>query len=320
MAKVPCPSCKQFYEETQYFAPSRSKWSYHGRSDTCLYCLEQQLHPEDLNDVDSLMRHLNLPFMVDDWIKLYGSNGAKTLRIYVKMFADPESGNYDEVVDWKHYNDKWRDAIANGTMDQEISTFRDGWLDDMRMKWQGDFKPEEFIYLEDLYANLLKSQNILPGMSQSFAIMLCKKIKDTNDNLRQGLAIKEELEEIKRIMALAGFETKGSKNSADFDTMGELMVWLSKKGYEPKFYDGQSRDEVDVVIKDTQAFLRRLVLNEPSLADQVQQRKEAYIASKELESEVFMDEKQFDEYETNMLSGNEYEGDIDLEDDDDGDS
>ena len=31
-------------------------------------------------------------------------------------------------------------------------------------------------------------------------------------------------------------------------------------------------------------------------------------------------EKQFDEYETNMLSGNEYEGDLDLEDDDDGDS
>lgn len=316
MAKVPCPSCKQFYDEVPHFAPSRNKWAYHKRSEMCIYCLEKQLDSQDFNDVDSLLRYLNLPFLLDDWMKLYEMNGPKTLRVYVQMFAD--AGEYsDNVIDWTYYNEQWLKAIAEGTMDQQITVFEDTWLADMRVKWQGDYLPEHYHYLEHLYENLLKSQNILPGLSQSLAIMLCKLILQANENLKANQPIKEILAEIKNVMQIGGFETKGSKNTGDFDTASELFVWLEKKGWQPKFYDGKNRDEVDIVMKDTQAFLRRLVLGEPSLADQVQQRKEAFIASKQLESEVFMDEKQFDDYETGMLTGADYEGEIDLGDDDD---
>lgn len=318
MAKVPCPSCKQYYDEIPHFAPSRSKWAFHKRSEVCVYCLEKNLDSEDFNDVDSILRHLNLPFMLDDWMKLYEANGARTLRVYVQMFAD--TGEYaDNVIDWTYYNDQWLRAMKEGTMDQQITVFQDTWLHDMKLKWQGDYLPEEFQYLENLYDNLLKSQNILPGISQSLAIMLCKLLLKAETDLREGKSIKETLTEIKNVMALAGFEAKGSKNTGDFETMGELVVWLEKKGWQPQFYDGQSRDEVDIVMKDTQAFLRRLVLGEPSLPDQVQQRKEAFIASKQLESEVFMDETHFDEYETAMLKGTDYEGEMNLEDDDDDD-
>lgn len=313
MAKIPCPSCKQFYEEGTHFAPSKNKWAFHKRSDICVYCLEKQLNSADFNDVDSLLRYLNLPFLLDEWMKLHETNGARTLRVYVQMFL--EAGEYtDNVIDWTYYNEKWMRAIAEGTMGVEIPVFGDQWMNDMKVKWQGaDYTPEEFVYLEDLYNNLLKSQNILPGLSQSFALMLCQLILKANNNLRENKPIKEITAEIKNIMGLAGFETKGSKNTGDFDTMGELVYWLEKTGWQPRYAVAESKDEVDIVIKDTQAFLRRLVLGEPGLADQVQQRKEAYIASKQLESEVFMDEKQFDEYESNLLSGSDYEGEVDLE-------
>ena len=313
MAKVPCPPCRQYYEEHPHFAPSRSKWAFHKRSEICIYCLEKNLNSEDFHDVDSLMRYLNLPFMLDKWMLLYELNGAKTLRTYVKMFA--EAGEYaDNLVDWSYYNEQWLTMIAEGTLGQEIPAFGDKWMSDMKVKWQGaDYSPEEFVYLEDLYNNLLKSQNILPGLSQSFALMLCQLILKANNNLRENKPIKEITAEIKNIMGLAGFETKGSKNTGDFDTMGELVYWLEKTGWQPRYAVAESKDEVDIVIKDTQAFLRRLVLGEPGLADQVQQRKEAYIASKQLESEVFMDEKQFDEYESSLLSGSDYEGEVDLE-------
>lgn len=314
MAKVPCPSCKQFYEEGAHFAPSRSKWAYHKRSDVCVYCLEKQLDPTNFQDVDSLLRHLDLPFLLDDWMKLYEANGAKTLRTYVKMFAEGEYA--DGLINWTYYNDKWAKAIAEGTLERVVPVFTDTWLADMKMKWQNDYKPDEFHYLENLYENLLKSQNILPGISQSLALMLCKLILGADQDLRAGLPVKDRIAEIKNIMQVGGFETKGSKNTGDFDTAGELFVWLEKKGWQPKFYDGKNRDEVDIVMKDTQAFLRRLVLNEPGLIDQVQQRKDAYIASKELESEVFMSETQFDSYESSILSGDSYEGTIDLGDDD----
>lgn len=318
MAKHPCPNCKQFYEEHN-FAPANHPFTATGHSEFCVFCLEKLLNPMDINQVDALMRHLNLPLFLNEWTSLAKQNGDKTLRVYLKMFGD--GGQYmHNRIDWSQQNYKWKVALEEGELDKMVPVFTTQWMTEMRQKWQVDYTIDQFVFLEDLYANLLKSQNILPGMSQSLALMLCKLILSTNEDLKEGKPIKDKLAEIKNVMSIAGFEAKGSRNTSDFDTAAELFVWLGKKGWQPKFYDGNNRDEVDIVIKDVQAYLRRLVLNEPSLADQVQQRKDAYIASKQLEQDAFMGENEFDEYESAMLNGTEYEGDIDLEDSDDDDS
>lgn len=315
MAKKPCALCKKIYDDVQpNFAPQRSKWAGSTLTEVCLTCIEGKLDPENFTEVDSLFRFLNVPFLLDDWLRLVEINGKKALHFYFKMFDD--GGAYkDNLVDWAYYNEKWLKAVREGSLEEEVPALQAEWLKDMTQKWQGDYSPSEFKYLEYLYENLLRSQNVMPGISQSLALLLCKKIVSADRNIREGLPTKDDIAEIKNLMAAGGFETKGTKNTGDFDTVGELFVWLEKKGWEPSFYDGVSRDEVDVVIKDTQAFLRRLVLNEPGLVDQVQQKKDSYIASKELESEIFMDDKQFDDYESAIVSG-DFDGEMDMEDDD----
>jgi len=81
---------------------------------------------------------------------------------------------------------------------------------------------------------------------------------------------------------------------------------LVKKGFTPQPFDGVDRDEVDFTITNQKAFLRRLVNNEPTLIDQVAQRRDAYKISQALEDEGLSDLEldQFDEDGFNL----EFEG------------
>ena len=79
-----------------------------------------------------------------------------------------------------------------------------------------------------------------------------------------------------------GFEAENAKNVADFDSLSELIVWMGKKGFQPSFAN-EKKDVVDMTIHNTQEYLRRIVMNEPSLSDQVDQRMRSYELAKKME-------------------------------------
>lgn len=309
--KKNCQKCNILKEEKGGFAPMNVKWSVSGYSDMCIDCMEKSFSPTNLNDVDSLMRYLNWPLRLDDWTRLYSTNGQKTLTMYLKMFTD---GIYaKDLIDWKMFNEKWIAAIADGTVEEEVAVLQNDWMVSMRAKWQMDLTMAEFRQLEQIYEDVAATQNMNPGLSDIFGLMLCKKIFLTDQKIRKGEETKNDIAEIKNLMAVGDFEAKGSRAGSDFNTVGELFSWLVRYGWKPKFYDGKSRDEVDLTIKDIQAYLRRLVLGEAGLTDMVQDRQRTYLSSKQLEEDVFMTDSETDEYDVHTMAG-AYEGDIDLSD------
>ena len=101
-----------------------------------------------------------------------------------------------------------------------------------------------------------------------------------------------------------GFEAKDAKNITDFDSIGEVLVWLGKKGFQPSFAN-EKKDVVDLTMNGVQEYLRRVVLNEPTLADQVEQRKASYELSKKMEE--FDSSENFKKFEESNIKV-EYEG------------
>ena len=98
----------------------------------------------------------------------------------------------------------------------------------------------------------------------------------------------------------------------------ELMVWLEKRGFSPKFYNDETRDIVDATIKNFQNFNRRLYTNESGIGDEITRRIEALKSMSEMEdlyglgshSDDELDRYDNDGYEK-LLEEEEFEADID---------
>ena len=123
--------------------------------------------------------------------------------------------------------------------------------------------------------------------------------------MREGADIKKDMDARDNIIKIAHFEANNAKNAADFESVGELMVYYGKKGWHPKWHT-EAQDSVDFCMQNIQNYLKRLVVNEGNFAEQVEDARERYNLTERLET-IENEEVEFDE-----TANIEYEGDIDV--------
>lgn len=93
--------------------------------------------------------------------------------------------------------------------------------------------------------------------------------------IREGADFDKLLTSYDKLVKAAEFTPKNVKNINDFDSVGELVRWLEKRGWRNTFYDKVSRDVVDETIKNIQAFNQRLYVNESGIGEEITSRLEA---------------------------------------------
>lgn len=84
------------------------------------------------------------------------------------------------------------------------------------------------------------------------------------------------------IIKMAKFDAANSKSAADFESIGELMVYYGKKGWRPKWHN-EPQDSIDFLMKNIQTYLQRLVSNEGTFADQVEEKRKAFNTAEKIE-------------------------------------
>jgi hypothetical protein len=114
-----------------------------------------------------------------------------------------------------------------------------------------------------------------------------KKLMDARDN----------------IIKTAHFEASNAKNAANFESIGELMVYYGKKGWHPKWHQ-EPKDSIDFMMENIQNYLKRLVINEGNFVEQVEDKRDRYNMVERLEN-IENENVEFDET-----------ADIEYEDDD----
>ena len=107
------------------------------------------------------------------------------------------------------------------------------------------------------------------------------------------------------IIKIAKFEASNAKNAADFESVGELMVYYGKKGWHPN-WNMEPQDSVDFCMENIQNYLKRLVINEGNFAEQVEDRREHYNLTERLEN-IGNERSEYDD-----TADIEYEGDDEL--------
>ena len=192
--------------------------------------------------------------------------------VYAKVFATEEYKN----LGWDSYNSQYLELKKVGLIEDEIPLVKEKHFEELRRRWGGNYDDDELYYLEDLYKGLLLSQNVSGALAIDQAQKLCKLSLEIDKRIRAGdKDVDKFLSSYDKIVKTADFTPKSVKNATDFDSIGELMFWLEKRGHQNKFYDNTTRDVIDETLKNIEAWNQRLYINEGGLGDEVTARLQA---------------------------------------------
>ncbi len=275
-----CVKCGQTFGNNGY-VKTKSPFYPDAVAPFCSMCMDDLLGAEPRwEDVDQLCQYLNIPFVPGEWQRLWEMNPVGAFARYAEIFQGAEYAH----LGWGDYYDAYKRLKEAGEIEREIPGLSEEKRRQQKERWGHNYDDDELGYLDRLYQGLLATQNVNGALSTDQAYKICKISLEIDKCIRDGTAFDKLLASYDKLIKAADFTPKNVKNLNDFDTCGELIKWLEKKGWKCKFYDGVTRDIVDETIKNFQAFNQRLYTNETGIGDEITARIENLKNAKQLES------------------------------------
>ena len=252
------------------FAPTKSIFYPDGALPICNDCIELYLVDVDFDwgEVNKLCQYADIPFVPREWERLHEMNGDKTFPIYAEVFAQSEY----EDLGWSDYFEAYKTLKASGELDDELPGIADQKRRKLQERWGANYDDEALRYLENLYNGLMTTQNVNGALQIDQALKICKMSYEIDCRIREGSDFDKILASYDKLVKTAEFTPKNVKNINDFDSVGELIKWLEKRGWKNQFYDNVPRDIVDETMKNFQAFNQRLYTNESGIGEQITER------------------------------------------------
>jgi hypothetical protein len=250
----------------------------------------------DWGEVDKICQYADIPFVPKEWERLREMNGDKVFGVYAEVFAQTEY----ESLGWSDYYAAFRDLKASGDIEEELPGIADQKRKQLQERWGANYDDEALRYLENLYSGLMTTQNVNGALQVDQAIKICKMSYEIDNRIREGSDFDKLLSSYDKLVKAAEFTPKNVKNINDFDSVGELIKWLEKRGWKNAFYDGVTRDIVDETIKNFQNFNQRLYTNESGIGEQITERINGLKSVKQIEDESYYGtnkEYDLDEYD-----------------------
>ena len=291
VAMVQCPRCGEMQGKSN-FSYTKSFLFPNNRLPICNQCVKEILVAEDFSwdVVDKLCQYADIPFVPTEFEKLRALNGDDVFPFYAELFKDSSF----EGLDWTDYYNEFKRLKEEKLIENELPEIREEKLRKLRKKWGANYDEEELRYLEDLYNGILATQSVNGALQIDQAEKLCKISLEIDSKIREGKDIDKILSSYDKLVKVAEFTPKNVKSASDFESVGELIKWLERRGWRNKYYDGVTRDIVDETIKNFQSYNRRLYTNESGIGEEITRRIEA------LKNARVLEQQNTDYYNTNQ--------------------
>lgn len=311
MAWKKCQRCGQEKSTANYIASNSI--IHDGSLPICRSCLSEIIAaapPEqNWNVVDKLCQWADIPFVPDQWAKIYKGHGKDAFGVYASIFREEPY----KTLDWQMYNEVYLQIQEEGRVEDAIPTLKEDQERKLRQKWGQNYDRGELEYLENLHQGLISSQNIVGALNEDQALKLCKISLIIEQKIREGSDFSKDLRAYDDLSKLANITPKAVKDANEFNSVGEIFAYLEKKGWVNQYYDGAVRDEADYTLKDIKYWLQYLYVNETGVAEEIEQRIENLKVSAQMTGGTF-NENEFRDYLQNQgaarLSEEEFEIDI----------
>ena len=264
-----CNRC-QGSQTPESFAPTKSIFYADGALPICNSCIQSYLEDVefDWGEVNKLCQYADIPFVPKEWERMRELNGNNAFPKYAEVFAQSEY----EDLGWSDYFNAFRTLKASGELEDELPGIADKKRQQLQERWGANYDDEALRYLENLYNGLMTTQNVNGALQIDQALKICKMSYEIDCRIREGSDFDKILASYDKLVKTAEFTPKNVKNINDFDSVGELIKWLEKRGWHNTFYDDVSRDIVDETMQNFQAFNQRLYTNESGIGEQITER------------------------------------------------
>lgn len=298
------------------FMTSHSDFHPNKLAPLCRNCVNEYLaaHDHGWDYIDKLCQFTNIPFIPKKICEIYLLNENDYIVTYSKGFDEEEEY---QKMEWGPYNELFKKLKEQGLIEQEMPLISEKRLMELTKKWGAGYSMEDFNYLEGLLEGLKSTQNMHSALQQDQAKKVCRLSLEINRRIEQGVEFDKILTSYDKLIKQADFTPKNVKNLNDFDSVGELLKWMEKRGYKCKYYDNVSRDIVDESMKNMQAWSQRLYSNEVNIGDEISRRlqllKEVKINNNDAIYNLDNDQDTLDDYEnegyTQLFEEEEFEVD-----------
>ena len=276
-----CQCCGQSFGPESY-APTKSIFYSDGALPICNSCVEDKLAEEDFSweIIDKICQYADIPFVPKEWERLRDMLGSQVFPKYAEIFLDSA---YDSLG-WGDYYQEFKALQSAGIIEDELPKLNEDKRKKQKERWGSNYDDEALNYLDNLFNGLMSTQNVNGALQIDQALKICKISFEIDQRISEGVDFDKLLASYDKLVKTAEFTPKNVKNINDFDTTGELVKWMEKRGWRNTFYDDVTRDVVDETIKNFQNFNQRLYINESGIGDEITRRIEALKSAKEREN------------------------------------
>ena len=164
----------------------------------------------------------------------------------------------------------------------------------LRLKWGKGYTAEQWVRMEQLYNDMMKSYDIQTAGHKDTLIMLCKTSIRANDLLDAGDI--DGFQKMQRaydsLMKSGKFQAAQNKeqNSEYVDSVGELVAMCEREGFIPRYYTDGPQDKVDRTLQDLEQYTRTLVKEETNLENLVNAAVRDIALDREREAHIDVDD------------------------------
>ena len=199
----------------------------------------------------------------------------KDINMYMPVQAPNYPGN-----DFYPVQDNAEDSLVDSLTEEDKLM--------LRIKWGKTYKPDEWIWLEKLYNEMMGSYDIQSAGHIDTLKMICKTSLKANQLLDIGDVdgAQKMVKMYDMLMKSGRFTAAQNKNESgnDVDSISELVALCEKDGFIPRYYTDGPQDKVDRTLQDLQNYTRQLVTEEMNLGNLIENAVKQIQADKEKEA------------------------------------
>jgi hypothetical protein len=255
-----CEKCKKEKVSSEFMPSTGYLWP-NGHINICYDCIEVFIDGNNLNEVDRLCQHANMAFLPNEWRKIWKRDGTKAFKKYAHMYNEINYYKYD----WGTQNEKLAELARAGVIATELDELKPELIAKLKLAW-GDLPELDLIRVERFFNASLSDYNVQTEAQKDMLRKIARLSVLIDEDLSNGLVDKDKITQYDKLMTSA-LKTLETTQQSGITSIGQVIEFIEKNGYKPRFYEGVPRDEIDMIEKNIQEYLKDLVQGEVNLTD-----------------------------------------------------